>query len=402
MKALLLTQDFLPGQPGGVAIYYYNLCRQLDGTVCVLTTQCRDAARFDSEQPFPIRRRRIPTAPLSLSTQTAFSFLRWPRVGYVAASQWVQFYRHGSKLAREQNADIALIGHLYLAPVGAALRRKVGVRYGVILHGGELHRYLRFGPVKRVMMGALNSADFLIVNSDFTRRQYHERGVRRDQRFLKVNPGVDTSVFRPDAGDPAEVRQRHGLGERPLVVSVARLVEWKGQDTMLSAFTQVLTEVPDARYLIVGGGPYRQQLERQARQLGIEDHVVFAGFVPEDRLPSYYRAADVVAVPSREVTRDVPIEGFGIVYVEAGACGTPVIGGRAGGTEESIDDGVTGFRVDSNDPSDVAQATIRLLKDRELARRFGQAGRERAVQMFDWSIQAQRLRGFLEGVAGAS
>ncbi|MEE8551170.1 MAG: glycosyltransferase family 4 protein [Gemmatimonadota bacterium] len=399
MKALLLTQDFLPGQPGGIAIYYYNLCRRLEGAVSVLTTRCPDSSVFDGEQSFPIHRRRIPISPLSLSKQTAVSFMRWPRVGYVAASQWLQFYRHGSRLAVEECADVVLIGHLYLAPLGVHLRRKTGVRYGVILHGGELHRYMRVGAIKRSMLNALNSADFLIVNSDFTRDQYHERGVRRDQRFLKVSPGVDTSVFRPDAGDPESVRRKYELGDRPLVLSVARLVEWKGQDTMLRALPEVLAEVPDALYLIVGGGPYRPDLERLARQLGVYDHVVFTGFVHESELPSYYRAADVLAVPSREVTKDVPIEGFGIVYVEAGACGTPSIGGRGGGTNESIDDGVTGLRVDSDSPSEVAGATIQLLKDREMAQRFGRAGREFAVSNYDWSIQAKRLGGFLADLA---
>ena len=399
MKALLMTQDFLPGQPGGIAVYYYNLCRRLDGSVSVLTTRCRDAGRFDREQSFPIHRRHIPISPLSLSKQTPFSFLRWPQVGYVAASQWLQFYRHGSRLARERDVDVVLIGHLYLAPLGVPLRRKTGVRYGVILHGGELHRYMRVKAIKRTMLTALNAADFLIVNSDFTRNQYYERGVRRDQRFLKVSPGVDTSIFRPDAGDPTAVRERYALGEEPMVLSVARLVEWKGQDTMLRAMPQVLSEVPNARYLIVGGGPYRPELEKLVRQLGVDDHVVFAGFVPETELPSYYRAADVLAVPSREVTEGVPIEGFGIVYVEAGACGTPSVGGSGGGTNESIDDGVTGLRVDSDNPADVARATIRLLKDRELAQRFGRAGRELAVKQFDWSIQADRLRKFLEDVA---
>ncbi len=126
---------------------------------------------------------------------------------------------------------------------------------------------------------------------------------------------------------------------------------------------------------------------------------MFTGFVHESGLPSYYRAADVLAVPSREVTKDVPIEGFGIVYVEAGACGTPSIGGRGGGTNESIDDGVTGLRVDSDSPSEVAGATIQLLKDREMAQRFGRAGREFAVSNYDWSIQAKRLGGFLADLA---
>jgi phosphatidylinositol alpha-1,6-mannosyltransferase len=250
------------------------------------------------------------------------------------------------------------------------------------------------------MLKALNDADFLIVNSEFTRTQYLERGVRDDQVFFKVNPGVDTSFFHPDAGDPVEVRRRHGLGERPTLISVARLVEWKGHDTVLRALPAIVAEVPEAMYLIVGEGPFRPDLERLVAQLGLEERVVFAGFVPESELPVYYRAADVLAVPSREVIEDVPIEGFGIVYVEAGACGVPVVGGCGGGTNESIEDRVTGFRVDHNDPAAVASAVVRTLEDRESAQRMGRAGRRRAVDLYDWKIQADGLRRFLEGVAG--
>jgi phosphatidylinositol alpha-1,6-mannosyltransferase len=252
------------------------------------------------------------------------------------------------------------------------------------------------------MIAALDDADFLIVNSDFTRRQYLERGVRSDQRFLKVNPGVDTSLFRPDAGDPLGVRRRFGLGDRPIVLSVARLVEQKGHDNVLRAFPQILTRVPEAIYVIAGDGPFRPDLERLARELGLEGRVVFAGFVPEAELPSYYRAADVVVVPSREFRKGVPIEGFGMVYVEAGACGTPAVGGRGGGTEESIEDGVTGLRVDAEDPAAIGDAVARLLSDRELASRFGAAGRRRALERFDWTIQAEVLRGFLDELPGAA
>lgn len=400
MRTLLLTQDFLPALAGGISTYYYELARCLHGELSVLAPAARDVADFDGAQPFAIHRRRIPISPPAFMRRSRLQFLRWPRIAYVAMAQWTLFHRHALQLVREEGVDVTLLGHLYLGPLGPRLRRAGGVRYGVMLFGGELHRYLSWRHVRRAMVGALNSADFLVVISDFTRQQYLERGVREDQRFLKVNPGVDTSHFRPDAGDPEAVRQRHGLGDRRVLLSVARLVEWKGHDTVLRGLAEVRAEVPEAVYLIVGEGPYRPVLEELVRRLGLEEHVVFAGFVPTSELPSYYRAADVMVQPSREVARDVPIEGFGIVYVEAGACGVPVIGGLGGGTDESIADGVTGFRVDPCVPSEVAAAVIRVLKDRELVARLGRAGRERAVELFDWSIQAERLRVFLRGLVG--
>ena len=394
-KGLLLTQDFPPHLPGGISVYYHQLCRHIGGAVSVLAPKVGDASEFDARQPFRIHRRRMPIVPLEHKREIRFPALRWPRVGYVAGCQWLAFYRYGLELSRSEGADTVLFGHLYLAPLGPRLRRKAGVRYGVFLHSGELHRYFGISTVRSAMIAALDAADFLIVNSDFTRRQYLDRGVRSDQRFLKVNPGVDTSHFRPDAGDPGALRRRLGVADRPLVLSVARLVEPKGQDTVLRAFPEILAKVPDAAYVVVGDGPFRRDLERLAERLGLRDRTFFTGFVPAEELPSYYRAADVLAVPSREVTPDVPIEGFGIVYVEAGACGTPTVGGRGGGTDESIEDGVTGYRVDPDDPSAVAEAIARILSDRELGERLGTAGRDRAVRLFDWRAQADRLSEFM-------
>jgi phosphatidylinositol alpha-1,6-mannosyltransferase len=401
LRALLLTQEFPPSLSGGISMYYYHLSRCLEGAVAVLTPDGTGAAEFDSAQPFTIHRRRIPVVSPSLMRRSGFRWIRWPQIAYVAGAQWTLFYRHARKILREERSDVLLLGHLYLGPLGPRLRKEGAARYGVMLHGSELHRYMGWRSVRRPALRALDTADFLVVNSDFTRRQYEERGVRADQRFLKINPGVDTSHFRPDAGDPAEVRRRHGLGDRPVVVSVARLVEWKGQDMVIRALPQVRASVPDAIYLVVGEGPHRPQLEKLVRESGLEGQVVFAGFVPERELPSYYRAADVLVMPSREFTAGLPIEGFGIVYVEAAACGTPAIGGTGGGTEESIADGVTGFRVDPHDPEAIADAVMRVLEDRELAERLGRAGRERAVREFDWSIQAERLRGLLEDMSDA-
>jgi phosphatidylinositol alpha-1,6-mannosyltransferase len=402
VKALLLTQEFPPVLSGGISMYGYHLCQQLGDAVSVLTPGGAGAEEFDAGLPFAVHRRRIPVVSPSLMRSGHVRLLRWPQIAYLAGAQWMLFSRHALRLLRNDGQDVVLLGHLYLGPLGPRLRRRTGARYGILLYGSELHRYRRWGAVQRSALRALDSADFLVAISDFTHRQYLERGVRPDQRFLKVNPGVDTTRFRPDAGDPALVRQRHGLGDRPVLLSVARLVEWKGQDMVLRALAQVRASLPDVAFLMVGDGPYKPDLERRIHELGLEDRVVFAGYVPADELPSYYRAADVVVVPSREFAADHPIEGFGIVYVEAAACGIPTVGGLGGGTEESIADGVSGFRVDAHDPEAIADATLKLLEDRELAIRFGRAGRERAVELFDWSTQAGRLRAFLESLAAGS
>lgn len=397
MRALLLAHDFPPVLSGGIAQYYHQLSRALPEVLTVLAPDGPGCREFDSGQPFRVERRHMPLVPISFMTSGRPNLLRWPRLIYIAVVQWWSYYRHAVRVLKRDGADIVLVGHLYLGPLGPRLRRAAGIPFGIMLHGSELHRYATVGAVQRRVRRTLNAADFLVVNSDFTRRQYLERGVRSDQRFLTLNPGVDTRRFRPDAGEPAAVRARFDLGQRPVLLSVARLVEWKGHDVVLRGLPRLVERIPDLVYLIVGDGPFRSELERLVSELGVREHVVFAGFVPEPELPSFYRVARAMVIPSREFRERLPVEGFGIVYVEAAACGVPVIGGRGGGTGESIVDGVTGLRVDPHDVDSVADAALKLLTDDSLHARMAAAAVEHGLR-FDWQRQAERLREFLREV----
>ncbi len=225
MKALLITHDFPPALPGGISMYYHQLALGLADEIAVLAPAGPGSEAFDAAQPFRVHRRRIPVVPPAFMREGGVRF-RLVRMARVALAQLVGFYRSACQLIEAEGVDVALIGHLYLGPLGPVIRRRTGTRYGVLLHGSELHRYMVWSPVRRTMLWALNSADFLVVNSGFTHRQYLDRGLWEEQRVLKLNPGVDVSRLRPDAGDPGEVRGRHGLGERPVLLSVAR---WSGR-----------------------------------------------------------------------------------------------------------------------------------------------------------------------------
>jgi phosphatidylinositol alpha-1,6-mannosyltransferase len=256
------------------------------------------------------------------------------------------------------------------------------------------------GLVRRLIVALLNGANFLMVNSEFTRRQYLARGVRADQTFVRIHPGVDLKRFLPNL-DASPIVRRHGLAGRPLILTVGRLVEWKGQDMVMRALPYVLQAVPTAAYVVVGEGPYRKPLERLVAELKLHDHVIFAGFVPAEELAMYYRAADVTVLVSREICPGMPIEGFGMVYLEANAAGRPVIGSRMGGVTEAILEGVTGLLVNPNDEKEIAAAIMRLLTDRVLAEHMGIQGRARAARELSWQTQAAGLRRQLQMRAGA-
>jgi phosphatidylinositol alpha-1,6-mannosyltransferase len=193
------------------------------------------------------------------------------------------------------------------------------------------------------------------------------------------------------------MRARYGLGERPVVVCVSRLVPRKGQDMLIRAMPAIRQRVPGTALVIVGGGPYRTALRRLADRFGVAEHVVFTDGVPGDELPAHHAMADVFAMPCRTRGAGLDVEGLGIVYLEASASGVPVVAGRSGGAPESVVDGETGLVVDGGDVGAIAVAVGDLLADPDRAAQMGAAGRGWVVDNWQWRTKAQRLGELLTG-----
>jgi phosphatidylinositol alpha-1,6-mannosyltransferase len=371
----------------------------------VLTPGDGSEREFDAQQPFANRRLAVPVQPVAFMRSGVLSWARLPYITFVALAQVVMFAWQGAQLMRRCDLQILLVGHLYLAPVGRVLTWLLGRRYVVLLHGGELHRYWHWPPVRMAMVWGMNGAAFLIANSRHTQQQARQRGVQESVPVQIVAPGVDAARFAgglDTSSTQAQAVQANGAhraddgAERgPVLLSVARLVEWKGQDTVLRALPPICRAFPGLRYWVAGSGPYRGELEQLAASLGVERNVYFAGFVPDGELAQLYAASDIVVLPSREIQPGVPVEGFGITLMEAAAAGKPVVAGNLGGTQDAVIDGVTGLLVDPTDVHAVADAILRLLRHPDEAARMGAAGQARAAQ-FDWPRQAARVRQLLE------
>ena len=192
-----------------------------------------------------------------------------------------------------------------------------------------------------------------------------------------IYPAVDPERFKPL--DAAMVRSG-----RRVILSVSRLVERKGQDQVIRALPSVLVKVPQAEYWIVGEGPMRPSLERLAQELGLEEKVQFLGVLNSEQLVPMYNQCDVFAMPSKECQDSGHVEGFGIVFLEANACGKPVIGGRSGGMPEAIEEGKSGLLVDPENSRELADALTRLLTDSTLAAELGAYGRQRVLTQLNW------------------
>jgi phosphatidylinositol alpha-1,6-mannosyltransferase len=218
-----------------------------------------------------------------------------------------------------------------------------------------------------------------------------------ESRIFKILPGVDMSSFAPAPKDAALIA-KFGLDGKVVVMSVSRLVERKGHSHVLKALRQVRDSVPEFHYLIVGDGPERKNIEQLVADLGLGRQVTVVGGVSGEDLGKFYNLCDLFVLANRDVEGDV--EGFGMVFLEANACGKPVLGGRTGGTSEAVIEGSTGLLVDPEDIDQIASALRLLISDAALRERLGAAGLARVRADFSWDTRTEQLSAVSEFVLG--
>ncbi len=246
-------------------------------------------------------------------------------------------------------------------------------------------------PAARQVLGRIGSTtDVVTFVSRYTRGRF-AAAFGADAALEHVPPGVDSTVFAPDASARETLRARYGLGDRPTVLCLSRLVPRKGQDMLIRALPGIRAEIDGAVLVVVGGGPYGDTLRALAQSCGVADHVVFTGSVPAEELAAHHTLADVFAMPCRTRGAGLDVEGLGIVFLEASASGVPVVAGRSGGAPETVVEGVTGTTVDGTSVDDVRRAVVDVLSDRDRAAAMGAAGREFVSTEWRWDDLAARL-----------
>jgi phosphatidylinositol alpha-1,6-mannosyltransferase len=232
----------------------------------------------------------------------------------------------------------------------------------------------------------LSKADYFFPVSSYTASLLSNQEIDETNIRTVIN-GTDPKQFYPT--DKRAARRSIGANDQNIMLTITRLVSRKGIDTALRAFSRVKQKQPDSLYFVVGEGPQREEFQMLARQLGIADSVRFTGRVPFESLLDYYNACDVFVMPSK--TELPNVEGFGIVFLEAGACGKPVIGTFSGGIPSAIVNGETGFLVSEGDFEELSKALERLFVDKELAKKMGNKGREHVQNEANWDKTAQKL-----------
>ena len=373
-RTLIVTNDF-PPRRGGIQSFVHELALRLDpDRLTVYAPKWDGDAAFDAAAPFEVVRH-----PTSL-------MIGGPGVRRRAAS-----------LARSRKAEVVVFGAS--APLGliTPVLRKAGVQRAIAITHGHEAGWAALPVARQLLRRIGDETDVVTYLGEYFRvRLSTAFSPAAAARMTQLHPGVDPAAFRPDPVARAAIRQRYGLGDRPVVICVSRLVPRKGQDTLLRAWPAVLGQGPDAALLIVSGGPYAKTLRRLAEQTGVVSSVTFTGPVPQTELPAHYAAGDVFSMPCRTRRGGLDVEGLGIVYLEASAAGLPVVGGDSGGAPDAILAGETGYVVGGRDVAALSGHLIALLSDPAGAKAMGEKGRAWVERDWNWDLTASRLRALID------
>jgi len=375
-KILVITNDFGP-RTGGIETFVIGLLERIKGQeVIVFTSAQGNTAEYDQKwlDEFGIQVIRDGSKILLPSLRVT---------------------KRAKAIIRLHDIEVIVFGAAAPLALMAPALRKSGVKKIVALTHGHEVWWAKIFPFNLAMKRIGKSVDHLTYLGEFTRNAIAQSLTKKSaDAMVKIAPGIDTAHFIPQP-DSMQKRIILGLENKKIIISVGRLVHRKGQDKLIEAMPTILQSVPNAHLLLVGEGPYRSHLEKLANKLSLSESITFVGRILYDKLPNYLSAADVFVMPSRSRFFGLEVEGLGIVYLEASACGIPVIAGNSGGAPDAVLEGVTGLCVDGTNVNHIAQAVIEIYSDAKRASQMGAAGRNWIVEQWRWEIWSKEFNSLL-------
>jgi glycosyltransferase involved in cell wall biosynthesis len=401
---ILLVANTFPPVHGGSAVVYGGLCENLPpGKVHVLAARCSHvnlqetpgvqvhdkAAKYPITRLPLLRSRTMPPSSGLLESLRRFVLIDTPL--------YAQILWTAGRLVRQHHIQVVCIGELVTGGwLGIALKKLFGVKLVFYIHGEEITTRTEGRLQGAQRQRYLAAADRVVSVSGFTSQALVSlMGVSPESIVLLQN-GVDTQKFLPAPPDEAWLARMDLQGKR-IVLTVGRLVPRKGFDMAIRAMRKVVDTMPDVHHVIVGDGSMRQDLEQLVQDLGMQSHVTMTGGLPFEDLLRCFQSCELFLMPNRTMP-DGDTEGFGLVFLEANACGKPVIGGRAGGAVDAIVDGVSGFLVDGQSVQDIADKVTMVLADQAMSERLGRQAHAHA-QAHSVASVAERFAAMCNGLA---
>ena len=368
-RTLLVTNDF-PPRRGGIQTYLEGFVGELDPEA--LTVYCSSppgggAADYDAEQPW--------------------TTIRYPGTVMLPIPS---VRREMQRIIREQSIEAVWFGAS--TPLGLMANAAKAAGAGKVIsttHGHEVG-WARVPAGRLALRKIFHDADVVTYLTKATLRRL--RPLIGDTRIMRLPGGISPEDFAFSASWRQKLRKRYGIGDDPTVVCISRLVERKGQDTLIRVWPRVLAACPQAKLVIVGKGPYQGDLRKMAQESPAAASIVFTGEAPFEELAAHYSLGDVFAMPCRTRAAGMDLEGLGIVYLEAYAAGLPVVAGDSGGAPEAVLNGKTGVVCSGHRPEAVASALAYMLGNPSRAKEMGRAGLAWVDEAWRWSTLAVPLR----------
>lgn len=363
---LFVTNDFGP-RAGGIETFIIGLIqRRPFGQTIVYTSSQPESEQYDADW--------MKNYGVRVIRDRSKILLPTPRVAFKL--------RH---IIKSEGITTAAFGAA--APLGllsASMKRAGVLRTVALTHGHEVW-WAKVFPFNILLRRIGATVDVLTYLGEFTRNAIASAlTAKAKSAMVKIAPGIDVDHFSPS--DASALRQSLGLANKKVIVSVGRLVHRKGQDHLIESMPEILEVVPNAHLLLVGQGPYRDYLQQLVTKNALEDSVTFIGRIQYADLPQYICVGDIFAMPSRSRLMGLEVEGLGIVYLEASACGLPVLAGNSGGAPDAVLHNETGLVVDGTDNKQIAAAAIELLTKEVSARKMGVVGRQWIIDKWRWEI----------------
>lgn len=376
---ILVVSRVFPPDPGGIQDYTYNRCFQDPDRVIVLTAAHPGDKVFDRTQPFSVYRWPVPEFLDGFFRRSGLWGGVLKQILYL-----IESFALAIKLFFRYRYRYVEWFHGYDFPTLLLLSYLLPIRFFIYLHGDDLLCPLTNSILRALFERTLRRAQGIVCNSTFT-RDYLKAHFQFDTPTHVINPTIrleklgGQGILDRVHTLRADVRRAYKIPEHALVIlSVGRLMRRKGFDRVIENLPVLLGEDLDIYYLICGRGPMEPELRALVSRLGVEKRVLFAGYVPDNQLASYYAACDLFAMPTFFDAKAKSIEGFGIVYLEAGYFAKPVIASRIGGVLDAVHHEESGLLVDPNSATEVTHSLLRLCKDQQLRERLGRRGQELA------------------------
>ncbi|MBF0586876.1 glycosyltransferase family 4 protein [Prosthecochloris sp. N3] len=380
---LIIADEFPPCKGGGIAEWALGIASNLaqNGLPVTVLSRWKTVADRDTN-----RNRLFSVRQMSGRDWNTFRY-------------WYALFHLSRALRRHPDTMVIAATWELAAPMPLLQRIFRRSRYIVAAHGLEVTKLEQTGRIKQFTR-TISNARLTIAVSRFTQQEIRKRlPDRTADRIIFLPNGVDTHRFRYTENYHHLEQQLSIAPGTRILLTLARVIDRKGHDTVLRAMPDILRRFPDTVYIIAGPGhpPTVRRLQALVDELGLDDHVRFTSFVDDSDLNAYYSMSDIYIMVSRTIEQAGDSEGFGITFLEANACGCPVIGSYAGGIPDAVEDGVNGFLVQPDDPAAVADRVIHLLGDRRLMEKIGHNGLERVRKGFTWKQVTAKLLDAVEG-----